>query len=102
MTTMADLDDLQTLAAADTENMIDRIAELPDQVERAWSIVEGLDLPDRLRNASSIVFTGMGGSAIGADFTGAISDVCGTVPAVVWRTYGLPSFVGENSLVIAQ
>ncbi len=58
---------------------------------------EPADRPE-IRN---VVFTGLGGSAIGADFVRSLMEECGTVPMQVNRDYTMPSYVGPHTLVIA-
>ena len=80
--------------------MIDRIQELPRQLLDAWSLVEGLSLPDHYADAANVVICGMGGSAIGGDLTRTIVEDHIRVPVEVVRGYDLPAFVGPDSLVV--
>src|SRR5258706_13364919 len=59
------LDDLNTLNTLDAQNFLADVDGLPDQVAQAWALAQGYSVPDDYRNVTSIVITGMGGSAIG-------------------------------------
>ena len=98
---MPNLDDLVALRSADPQQMGDRIAELPDQVQAAWNLARKVPLPDSHRQATSIVAIGMGGSAVGADVVRGVTQADLKVPFTVWRDYGLPGFVGPETLVLA-
>jgi glucose/mannose-6-phosphate isomerase len=104
------LDDLSHLEKTDAGNMRTEIADLPDQLARAWELGKSLPLPggrssDVLKPAeiSNIVISGMGGSAIGGDLLAAyVANMC-PVPIIVHRDYGLPSFAAHReTLFIAS
>lgn len=94
------LDDLELFQKIDAENMIGHILDLPDQLERAWSLGQKLPLGDGTK-FKNILIAGMGGSAIGADLLSAfVSPVC-QAPIFVHRDYDLPAWaVGKETLVI--
>ena len=94
------LDDVSAFAKIDTQNMISEIDGLPDQLLAAWELGENLSLPD-WDGIQSVLVSGMGGSAIGADLLRAyISPVC-PVPVITQRNYGLPAWAkGPQTLVV--
>ncbi len=96
------LDDLNRFKQLDTLNMLGEIDGLPDQLKSAWELGQTQPLPDS-KNIQRVVIAGMGGSAIGADLVAAaVSSSC-SVPIVVHRDYGLPSFArGKETLFIAS
>ena len=96
------LDDVSAFAKIDTQNMISEIDGLPDQLLAAWELGENLSLPD-WDGIQSVLVSGMGGSAIGADLLRAyISPVC-PVPVITQRNYGLPAWAkGPQTLVVAS
>jgi glucose/mannose-6-phosphate isomerase len=97
-----DLDDIAFLEGIDPDEMGRRISELPLQCEAARSLVKESSLPDDYRNAEGIVILGLGGSAIGGDLvSNLVRDEC-SVPIFVNRDYDLPSFVGDQTLVVAS
>jgi glucose/mannose-6-phosphate isomerase len=97
-----DLDNPTRFDQIDTQNMLSQIEGLPGQLEEAWSLGQGLPLPD-WDGIQRVVVAGMGGSAIGADLVSAcLTDDC-PVPLVVHRNYELPGWAqGPETLVIAS
>ena len=94
------LDDLKTLRRLDKSNLLDRVAELPEQCRDGWQ--QGLDwsVPDRVKSLKQLLVLGMGGSAIGADLLqGMIGDQFSR-PGIVNRTYTIPRWVGRDTLVL--
>lgn len=91
---------LESLRVLDKSKMYPLLLALGDHWERGGAIGAEASLPDTLQGARNIVWTGMGGSAIGGNL------LCGAfgkelrVPFVVNRDYELPSFVGKETLVI--
>jgi glucose/mannose-6-phosphate isomerase len=99
---MMKLDDLQQFDILDPQDMLGHINGLPDQLLTALELANGFTLPD-WQGLQSIVFAGMGGSAIGADLVAAyVLPFCPT-PVFVHRDYDLPGFAsGPNSLVVCS
>ncbi len=96
------LDDLKHFKELDSLNMLGEIDGLPDQLKSAWELGQTPALPE-ISNPTSIVISGMGGSAIGADLVAAaVASTC-AVPVIVHRDYGLPAFArGKSTLMIAS
>lgn len=96
------LDDLKRFKELDTLDMLGEIDGLPNQLLRAWELGQSQPLPE-LPTLTSVVISGMGGSAIGADLVAAaVQATCG-VPVIVHRDYGLPVFArGKSTLFIAS
>jgi glucose/mannose-6-phosphate isomerase len=96
------LDDFEAIAQLDSENMLGRIEELPDQCLAAWEQAQGLALPLDSGPIDRLVIAGMGGSAIGgALLQGLVASEC-AVPITVIRDYTLPGFArGPHTLVAA-
>jgi glucose/mannose-6-phosphate isomerase len=92
----------ERIRAADPGGMLDRIRELPRQVHDAWEIARAAELPARYAEVRDITLAGMGGSAIGGDLAAALLLEELRVPMLVHRDYGLPGYVGRDSLVIAS
>jgi glucose/mannose-6-phosphate isomerase len=94
------LDDDAAMERADPGGMLGLVAGFPDQVEEAWRISRGLELPwERPR---SVAVLGMGGSAIGGDLVKGIWSDRLSVPVEVIRSYDLPAWVDRETLVIAS
>ena len=96
------IETVERIRAADPEKMLDRIKELPQQVRDAWSIASAAQVPPAYADVRNIVVSGMGGSAIGGDLAAAIVADELRMPMTVHRDYGLPAYVGRDSLVIAS
>jgi glucose/mannose-6-phosphate isomerase len=96
------LDDFNAFKQLDLQDMLGEIDHLPDQLQSAWELGQGLPLPD-VKGVTRIIISGMGGSAIGADLLAAyIAPLC-ALPVVVSRDYGLPAWAhGSETLVIAS
>jgi glucose/mannose-6-phosphate isomerase len=96
------IESVERIRAADPGNMLDRIKDLPKQVRDAWTITRAAQLPPAHGDVRNITVAGMGGSAIGGDLAAALLAGELKVPMSVHRDYGLPAYVGRDSLVIAS
>src|SRR2546427_8190471 len=92
------IESLERIRAADPEDMLGRIKELPDQVRDAWAIAGRASLPPTYAGVRNITLAGMGGSAIGGDLAAALLADELKVPMSVHRDYGLLAFVVPRSL----
>jgi len=79
-----------------------KLKSLPLQIKDAWKIVSAATLPPAYGDVRNITVLGMGGSAIGGEFAGALLTDELKVPLNVHRDYGVPGYVGRDSLVIAS
>jgi len=85
----------------DTLGMFPAAAALPEQVAAAAERARGLaGLPDR-HEIEHVVVLGMGGSGIAGDILAATAGPFMPVPVVVSKSYELPAFVGDTSLIFA-
>ena len=98
---VAGLDDRATVERLDPQGLLARIEALPEQCEEAWRRASTVDLPAGYEDARDVVVLGMGGSAIAGDILRSLATLSGRKPTSVARGYDLPSFVGEETLVIA-
>jgi len=96
------IESVERIRAADPEDMLGRIKELGKQIRDAWKIAMTSTLPPAYADVRNITVTGMGGSAIGGDLAAALLADELKVPMSVHRDYGLPAYVGRDSLVIAS
>ena len=96
------IESVERIRAADPGNMLDRIKDLPKQVRDAWTLARAAQLPPAHGDVRNITVAGMGGSAIGGDLAAALLAGELKVPMNVHRDYGLPAYVGRDSLVIAS
>ncbi|MCW5942442.1 MAG: bifunctional phosphoglucose/phosphomannose isomerase [Fimbriimonadaceae bacterium] len=99
---MHSLDDRSFVERLDPKGMLRLTEAFPDQCRRALSIASAADLRSPATPIQNVVLAGLGGSAAGGDFTKALFDAEGKVPFQVVRDYGLPGFVGPNTLVICS
>ncbi|MBO2519694.1 bifunctional phosphoglucose/phosphomannose isomerase [Limnochorda sp.] len=95
------LDDRQACQALDPSDMAGAIHGLPEQCEEAWRGAQSADLPPWER-PRQVVVLGMGGSAIGAELVAGLLEGSAPVPIAVHRGYGVPGYVGPETLVIAS
>jgi glucose/mannose-6-phosphate isomerase len=80
----------------DSQNMLRVLKDFPTQCREALSLPKGISVS----GFSNIIVTGMGGSAIGGD----LLKTClweSKIPVYVNRSYTVPEFVNEESLVFA-
>ena len=99
---VAVIESVERIRAADPGNMLDRIKDLPKQVRDSWKIASMAALPPAHGDVRNITVAGMGGSAIGGDLASALLAGELKVPMSVHRDYGLPAYVGRDSLVIVS
>jgi glucose/mannose-6-phosphate isomerase len=95
------LDDSTRFGELDPGGMLERIGELPGQCRKAWTLVQGLELPPPHGVVRHVAILGMGGSAIGgALLRGLVAGEC-AVPITIVRDYTLPASIrGPDCLVI--
>jgi len=100
---MSVLDNDEIRAQIDPNAMWSLIDAFPDHIDAAERNVEKLSIPtiDRRLATSSIVITGLGGSAISGDLARAAVGGAIKLPLIVNRDYILPPFVNASTLVIA-
>jgi len=85
----------------DTLGMVEATAALPEQIANAARAARGLDgLPERDK-VEHVVALGMGGSGIAGDVIAAAAGPFMPVPVVVVKSYVLPAFVSDATLVFA-
>lgn len=98
---MRALDDIKEVRRIDTSNMLDLLLGFPTQCRHAFRIGEAFSIPKSHGAVDNIVFSGLGGSAIGADLIRSyVSDEI-KIPIFVNRDYLLPNFVGKDTLFFA-
>lgn len=94
---------MQRFARLDPTGMYECIRDFHLQAADAVKIGKDANLKAlSSRGISSIVLTGLGGSAIGGDLLRAYLSKDLNVPLLVNRDYQLPSYVGRSTLVIVS
>ena len=90
------------MASMDPSDMLSKIQSFPGQLHQGWDIgkdtIRSLDL-SRYR---SIVFSGMGGSAVAGDLIQAFLFEKWTIPFFINRDYRLPGFLNTKTLFVAS
>lgn len=95
------LDDVKEIKKIDKSNMLNLLLGFPMQCRHAFRIGESFSVPKSYRGFNNIVFSGLGGSAIGADLIRSyvVDEI--EIPIFVNRDYTVPSFVGKDTLFFA-
>jgi glucose/mannose-6-phosphate isomerase len=96
------LDNLEAMRQLDKSNVLGSIQALANQVEDAWDQVQQLNFNIDVAKIQDIVVTGMGGSALGPDIIKHVFKDSLSVPFEIINDYTLPSYVDDNTLVIAS
>jgi glucose/mannose-6-phosphate isomerase len=100
---MIDLNDQAAIKAADPQNMLGHIVNLPKQLEDGWTAADKIDLPKGFKSVDRVVIAGMGGSAIGGSLLASLLATECKHPIFVSRNYELPAFAnGSTTLLIAS
>jgi glucose/mannose-6-phosphate isomerase len=99
---MIDLDDVRAIRDHDPGGMLDAIAALGSQCRQGYANgAEARGLPD-LADVRSVVFCGMGGSAVAGDVLRSVFRDRLGVPIEVNRSPELPEHAGPHALVVAS
>ena len=97
------LDDAKKIKVLDRSGMLNLLLGMDNQFREAKEIGENFK-PVNLSGdgVNNIVFTGLGGSAIGADIVRSYTADEIKVPVIVNRNYTLPDFVDERTLLFVS
>ena len=98
---MSILDDADLRTRIDPKRMWSLIEAFPDHIEAASQTVKNLFFTPSAEKPSSVVITGLGGSAISGDLARAAAGDSIKLPFFVNRDYHIPPFVNASTLVIA-
>lgn len=85
-------------------SMYDLIYQFPDHCQSAWTSTQQFLSTVQLINRpfTSVIVSGLGGSAIGGDVLKGLVASTAKVPVIVNRHYQLPNWVGKDALFIAS
>ena len=92
----------ESIAKIDKTRMYERVISLPDHFMDALQRTRNTDIQHTPQNFNGIVVAGMGGSAISGDFVRGLMQDSLTMPFLVSRSYDLPAWVNEKTLVIVS
>jgi len=98
---MYDLDNPEIIGSFDTFGMKDIFLSFAKQYSETQSKARNFnDIPSSYRDFKNIVFSGMGGSAIGGDLIRTVFNEECPIPIIVNRDYNIPKFVDSSTLFI--
>lgn len=100
MKLMQNLDNIQDFQAVDKGKTLESITFFPAQIQSAWEQAKQMSLPDTYKNITSILFSGMGGSAYGGRIIKSLFKDTINIPVDIITDYHLPAYVNERTLVI--
>ena len=95
------LDDARAVRAADPQGMLDAVLGLPGDCRAAYDAARAADLP-ATRDLTSVVFCGMGGSAVSGDLVRSVFRERLSVPIEVNRSPVLPEHCDTRTLVVCS
>lgn len=93
------LDDIEAVKRVDASDMLAKLMTLGQQCRHAVEIATTVPVPEGLGAVSSIVVSGLGGSAIGGDLLRSYLEDSIEVPVLVNRQYTLPQYVSDRSFL---
>ena len=94
------LDDETAIKKIDRSGMLSVVGQMPEMLLQAAGFAAGVP-PPSLKKISQVLVLGMGGSAIAGDIAADLFARKSQVPILTHRNYGLPEFVGPETLVFA-
>jgi len=83
----------------DKSNMLDLLLDFPLQCKIAQELARNAQILIPKQDFTKILFSGMGGSSIGADLVRSYLYFESKLPILVFREYDLPNFVDDKTLV---
>ncbi|MDD5450041.1 MAG: bifunctional phosphoglucose/phosphomannose isomerase [Candidatus Omnitrophica bacterium] len=95
------LDDRRHIKRLDKSDMLSLLMGFSAQLKKAMGLTGPVKLPNA-KAVSSVVFSGLGGSAIGGDVARCCLSEEMEIPFIVNRDYDIPAFVGPNTLFFAS
>ncbi len=98
---MIDLDNLDIYTEYDTEKMINHLNGFAELCRQAWRKAMLIELPGDYADVNRVMILGMGGSAISGDLIARLTLNESKLPITVNRSYNLPAFADNNTLIIA-
>jgi len=97
---MNNIDDIKLIEKIDSSNMRKLLREFPSQIDKVVRLIASFELPDNYKKVNNIIVCGLGGSSVGGDLLKNFLRGKSQIPLIVNRSYTLPRWVGENSLVL--
>ncbi len=97
---MNDIDDIKLIEKIDFFNMRKLLHEFPHQMETVIQLMTDFELPSAYKKVKNIIVCGLGGSSVGGDLLKNFLRDKIHLPIIVNRSYTLPHWVDENSLLM--
>lgn len=97
---MIDLNNLDEIKRLDPKNVYGSTELILEQCSQIWEDSNSLSFPSNYSDIGNVVFSGMGGSALGAQVVYHLFKNELSVPFYINNDYHLPGFANENTLVI--
>ncbi|MCC5934624.1 MAG: bifunctional phosphoglucose/phosphomannose isomerase [Candidatus Cyclonatronum sp.] len=92
---------LENIRLVDPQGLWDKLCTFDEQLRDAVFETEDYKIDIDRNKIRDVVITGMGGAIIGGELIRAMCLECGHLPVHVNKSYSLPSFVNDRTLVIA-
>jgi len=96
-----DLDDRNLIAATDPDGFLGLVEDFPQQVADGWLLGKQVSNLPASSHIDGVVVLGMGGSGISGNVLKASMGVGFKLPVRVSKGYGIPGWVGPDTLVFA-
>jgi len=93
------VNDIEKIATVDKANMLDGLAQFPDQIKESLAIAEATERFNFIK-VDNVIIAGMGASAISGDILANLFRDKLDVPIIVNREYDLPKWVNKDTLII--
>ncbi len=95
-----DLTNFEEFKKLDSMGVMEALNLFPEQIKTTWSQAMSSNIP--VISCDSVVITGMGGSSNAAKIIQGLYEEDLKIPFTIHNDYGLPAWVGANTLVIAN
>ena len=95
-----DLDKPQDYKSLDSLGVMEALSLFPDQIRECFTQASNADIPKM--EFKSVLVSGMGGSSNAAKIIESLLQKDSKIPFVLYNDYGLPGWVDEDTLVIAN
>jgi glucose/mannose-6-phosphate isomerase len=97
---MNDLNNLEEIKKMDPKNVFGSTGLLLEQCEQILNDSKPFSLPPEYKQIKNVVFSGMGGSALGAQLINSLYKDRLSLPFIINNDYTLPNFANTDTLVI--
>lgn len=88
------------IVVEDTQKMLEKIMDLPNQLEKGWTTNWTKNLPMKAGDFDNVIICGMGASGVVGRLLVDLYGGSVSVPIVTWADYGLPGWANNRTLLI--